>query len=141
MNLATCRVVDETFGVPHRVALVGDPAIAAQVNDQGTRVVQPQLATALALEGALHFPSPFDMLANHNDGVEVREGVLNNPRLDGWSLRRIHLPGDVLVLGLRRGEDVMVPHGETILRQGDVLMLVGHPDQLQEAMAWLCPPC
>jgi Trk K+ transport system NAD-binding subunit len=35
----------------------------------------------------------------------------------------------------------MVPHGETILRQGDVLMLVGDPDELQKAMAWLCPPC
>ena len=140
-NLAACRVVDETFGVPHRVALVGDPAIAARVNDEGTRVVQPQLATALALEGALHFPSAFDMLANHSDGVEVREGILNNPRLDGWPLRRIHLPGNVLALGLRRGDDVMVPHGETVLRQGDVLMLVGHPDELQEAMAWLCPPC
>jgi CPA2 family monovalent cation:H+ antiporter-2 len=141
INLAACRLAGETFGVPHRVALISDPNIAAQMNAHGTRVVQPQMATALALEGALHFPAAFDMLANHSDGVEIREGVLNNPPLDGRSLRRIQLPGNVLILGLRRGDDVLIPHGDTVLRQGDVLMLVGHPGELHQAMAWLCPPC
>jgi Trk K+ transport system NAD-binding subunit len=139
-NLAACRLACEMFGVPHRVILVSDPAVAAQINGQGTRVVQPQLATALALEGALHFPAAFDMLANHTDGVEVREVVLNNPRLDRRPLQRIRLPGDALVLGLRREGEVLVPHGNTPLRRGDVLMLVGHPDELRQAMAWLNPP-
>jgi Kef-type K+ transport system membrane component KefB len=138
-NLAACRLACEMFGVPHRVILVSDPTLAAQINGQGTRVVQPQLAMALALEGALHFPAAFDMLANHTDGVEVREVVLNNPRLDRRPLQRIRLPGDALVLGLRREGEVLVPHGNTPLRRGDVLMLVGHPDELRQAMAWLNP--
>ncbi len=141
LDAAACRLASERFGIPNRVAMVSDQDIAAQMNDQGVRVVQPQLATALALEGALHFPSAFDMLADHTDGVEIREGVLNNPPLDGRSLRGIELPGDVLILGMRRGDDILVPHGNTVLRQGDVLTLVGHPDELREALAWLCPPC
>jgi CPA2 family monovalent cation:H+ antiporter-2 len=138
-NLAACRVACEVFDVPHRVILVSDPTVAAQINGQGTRVVQPQLAMALALEGALHFPAAFDMLADHTDGVEVREVALNNPRLDRRPLQRIRLPGDALVLGLRREGEVLVPHGNTTVRQGDVLMLVGHPDELRQAMAWLNP--
>jgi Kef-type K+ transport system membrane component KefB/Trk K+ transport system NAD-binding subunit len=141
MNLAACRLAGEKYGVPNRIARVSDPAIAAQMSDQNIRVVQPQLATALALEGALHFPAAFDMLTDHTDGVEVREGVFNNPRLDGLPLRRIQLPGEALVLGLRRHGDLLVPDGHTVLRQGDVLMLVGHPDALHQAMAWLCPTC
>jgi Trk K+ transport system NAD-binding subunit len=42
-------------------------------------------------------------------------------------------------LGLRREGEVLVPHGNTTVRQGDVLMLVGHPDELRQAMAWLNP--
>ncbi len=141
IDLATCRLAGDRFGIPNRVAMVSDQTIAAQMGSLGVRVVQPQLATALALEGALHFPSAFDMLANQTDGVEIREGVLNNPPLNGRLLKRIQLPGDVLILGLRRGDDLLVPHGDTKLRQGDVLMLVGHPDELHEAMTWLCPPC
>jgi Kef-type K+ transport system membrane component KefB/Trk K+ transport system NAD-binding subunit len=141
VNLAVCRLADEVFSVPNRVALIGDPDVASLVNERGTRIVQPQLAMALALEGALHFPAAFDMLANHADGVEVREGVLSNPGLDGRPLHRVQLQGDVLILGLRRGDDVLVPHGNTTLRQGDILMLVGHPDELQQAISWLCPRC
>jgi Trk K+ transport system NAD-binding subunit len=141
MDLAACRLAGERFGIPNRVAMISDRNVAAQLADLGVRVVQPQLATALALEGALHFPSAFDMLTDHTDGVEIREGELNNPPLDGRPLKRIQLPGNVLILGMRRGDEVLVPHGDTVLRQGDVLMLVGHPDEVQEAMAWLCPPC
>jgi Kef-type K+ transport system membrane component KefB len=64
IDLAVCRLAGDRFGIPNRVAMVSDQTIAAQMNNQGVRVVQPQLATALALEGALHFPSAFDMLAN-----------------------------------------------------------------------------
>lgn len=141
IDLAACRLAGERFGIPNRVAMVSDQTIAAQMSDLGVRVVHPQMATALALEGALHFPSAFDMLTDHTDGVEIREGVLNNPPLEGRPLRRIKLPGDVLILGMRRGDDVLVPHGNTRLRQGDVLMLVGHPDEIRQAMVSLCPPC
>ncbi|GAB4542710.1 MAG: monovalent cation:proton antiporter family protein [Anaerolineae bacterium] len=141
LDLSVCRLAGEQFGIPNRVALIGDQSIAAHMSEYGVRVVQPQLATALALEGALHFPSAFDLLANHTDGVDIREGILNNPRFDGQPLRRVQLPGDVLILGLRRGGDLLVPHGNTVLRQGDVLMLIGHPDGLGQAMEWLCPAC
>jgi Trk K+ transport system NAD-binding subunit len=110
------------------------------MGEQGIRVVQQQLATVLALEGAVHFPAAFDMLANPDDGVVVREAILRNALLDGLPLRRVRLPGDALVLGLRRNGDVLVPHGDLVLHWGDILMLVGYPDGLQLALAWLNPP-
>ena len=134
VNLEVCRIAQQQFHIPHRVALVREPGTRDVLVADGTRVVQPQTATALALEGALHFPAAFDMLSNPADGVDVREAALRNPRMRGQQLRRIKLPGNVLLLGLRRGEDVLVPHGDTVLRAGDILMLLGHPVELQEAM-------
>jgi Kef-type K+ transport system membrane component KefB/Trk K+ transport system NAD-binding subunit len=140
INLATCRLAKDLYGVPNLIALAGDPKVAGMLNEMGVRVVQPQLATTIALEGALQFPAAFDMLANAADGVTVREADLSNSLLDGMPLRRVEIPGDALVLGLRRNGQVLVPHGDTILRLGDVLMLVGHPDGLHKAMAWIDPP-
>jgi Kef-type K+ transport system membrane component KefB/Trk K+ transport system NAD-binding subunit len=137
VNLAVCRLASEQFGVPHLIAQISDPTIADQMIELGVRVVRPQMATILALEGALHFPAAFDMLANHADGVEVREIAMHNPRFNGRRLRHIRLPGDALVLGLRRGGEILVPHGDTKLQQGDLLMLVGHQDSLQQALIQL----
>jgi Trk K+ transport system NAD-binding subunit len=124
-NFKACRLGRDRFGIPNLIALPHDPDLAAQMSEQHIRVVQPQLATVLALEGAWHFPATFDILANPPDGVVVREGKLNNPRLHGRPLRHIRLPGDVLILGLRRSGEALVPRGDTVLQLGDVLMLVG----------------
>lgn len=47
------------------------------------------------------------------------------------------LPGDALVMGLRRRGEVLVPRGDTKLRQGDLLMLVGRHDSLAGAISRL----
>ncbi len=139
VNLAASRLAKERFDVPDVIALVRDVDVAAQLMAVGVRVVQPQLATVLALEGALQFPAAFEMLTNQEDGVEVREVALRNPTFDGKLLRHIQLSGDALVLGVRRGGEVLVPHGDTRLQHGDLLMLVGHQQALEQAMSKLNP--
>ena len=134
VNLEVCRVAQERFRIPNRIALVRDREVRDILVSNSTRVVQPQTAAVLALAGALQFPAAFDMLSDPADGVEVRETALRNPRMNGQQLRKIQLPGGVLLLGLRRDGDVLVPHGDTVLREGDVLMLLGHPEELKDAM-------
>lgn len=133
----TCRIARERFEIPTIIARADDPEQVRQLQDMGVRVVQPALATALALEGALRFPAAFTMLMNKTDDVELLDIPLGNRALDGMSLRRLRLPGNALVLGIRREGEVLVPHGDTVLRYGDLLMLVGSPEALRETRAWL----
>jgi Trk K+ transport system NAD-binding subunit len=69
--------------------------------------------------------------------MEMRQARLHNRLYFNKPLRNIRLPGDVLVVGVRRGDERIVPHGETILRAGDVLLLVGSPIFMQEAISIL----
>jgi Trk K+ transport system NAD-binding subunit len=134
VNLTVCQIASSTFGIPSLISLTREPDVAAQMAELGVRVVQPQMATAHALEGALHFPGAFDMLTDHVDGIEVREVELSSRRWSGKRVREITLPGNALILGLRRKGEVLVPDGNTKLQRGDLLMLVGHPDALQSAI-------
>jgi Trk K+ transport system NAD-binding subunit len=136
-NVAACRIAQESFGVPKLIAQASSPGVADQLSTMGVRVVQPQLALALALEGALHFPTIFDILVDTADGVEVRETRLRNPEVIGELLRNIRLPGNTRVMGLRRKGEVIVPHGDTTFRQNDLVMLMGSPDALLKAIAYL----
>ena len=94
---------------------------------------------ALALEGALHFPAALSMLTDRSDQFDLADVPLFNPEFFDLPLRQVHLPGQALVLGIRRkGEgEVVVPHGDTVLREGDVLMLCGNPKALDEASQWI----
>ena len=41
--------------------------------------------------------------------------------------------GNALVMGIRRKGEVIVPHGDTAFRLGDVVMLIGSPPDIREA--------
>jgi len=47
------------------------------------------------------------------------------------------LPGDVLVIGIRRYGERIIAHGETVLELGDVVLLVGSPQCLRDAKSML----
>lgn len=131
------RRAQERFHVPIVIARADDPQTVPELEALNVRVVQPAMATALALEGALHFPAAFGMLMSNTDDVNVLDVPLGNASFAGQPLRRVRLPGDALVLGIQREGEVVVPHGDTVLRLGDTLVLVGNPEALREARQWL----
>ncbi|NPA91473.1 MAG: hypothetical protein GXO55_08505 [Chloroflexi bacterium] len=132
-----CVLAKETFQVPIVVARVGSVTLAEKLRALGVRVVQPALATVIALEGALRFPTTFDLLIREDDEVTVGEAVVRNPAFIGIPLRRIRLPGNALILSIRRENVVLVPHGDTTLRQGDRVAIIGSPESVEEAIQLL----
>lgn len=133
------RLARERFQIPAIVARAETPEQVKALQALNVQVVQPALAMALALEGALHFPTALSMLTDRSDEFDLVDAPLGNPELINAPLRQVHLRGQAVVLGVRRkGEDeVVVPHGDTVLRAGDVLMLCGNPKMLVEASKWI----
>jgi CPA2 family monovalent cation:H+ antiporter-2 len=136
-NIKVCQMAAQRFGIPVVVSRADDHTVLKRMMTLGVRAVQPALATAMALEGALRFPTAFDILAEHGQDVEIGEARVRNIRVAGRPLRRIRLPGNALVMGIRRKGEVIVPHGDTIFRLGDVVMLIGSPSDIREARALL----
>lgn len=128
------RIGRQEFEVPVVVALVQDATVAEDLRGQGVRTVQPALATALALEGALRFPATFDLLVDTEDEVEVAEAVLENRSLAGMRVRDVRLPGDALLLNIRRDASLIIPHGDTRLELGDRLALIGSTESVHQAI-------
>ena len=53
----------------------------------------------------------------------------------GWvdrQLRDLDFPGDTLVALVRRGERSLIPHGDTTLREGDRVTIVGRPADVSQ---------
>lgn len=137
--LRACRQARERFEIPSVVARAESPDQVKVLQSLNVRAVQPAMAMAIGLEGALNFPSALLMLSDKSDEFDLADAPLGNADLVDVPLRQVHLPGQALVLGVRRqGEgEVVVPHGDTLLRAGDVLMLCGNPKALAEAGRWI----
>ena len=130
--LESVRMAQE-YEVPSIIARSDDPKLATHLSGIGVRVVQPSMAVALALEGALNFPVTFDVLMDKGDDVDLRDLPLKDSSLIGKPLRRVQLPGNALIIGIRRGSEIIVPDNDTVISDGDVLLLIGNVESLDEA--------
>jgi CIC family chloride channel protein len=51
--------------------------------------------------------------------------VLGGSMADGRAVRQLPVPDDCTIVAVRRGAQVSVPHGDTVLRDGDVITVFG----------------
>ena len=132
LNIHVCSLAVKQFDIPVVIARADDRDAMEKLKEMGVRVIQPAQATSIALEGALRYPAAFDMIANHKDNTDLIEARLVNASLSGKALRDITLPGNVLVMGIRRMGEIIVPHGDTTLRRDDHVMLVGSHEYVKQ---------
>ena len=76
-------------------------------------------------------PAAYELLTRTDDDKEVCEVTVRNPALTGKALRQLELPGDLLILAVRREGELVVPHGDTRLAEFDRLTLIGGCDCIE----------
>jgi Trk K+ transport system NAD-binding subunit len=79
-------------------------------------------------------PSSSLLLLGEDHQQEIVDIELRNADLDGITLRELRLPLDMLILSVRRGQQVLVTHGHTQLKLGDKITLFGMANKLDEVL-------
>lgn len=128
VNIESCRAA-RGFGVENRLAIIRNPAGVEKARELGVRAVTPELSTLAVLENLARHPSSFSLLAEETD-LHIEEILVLNAACHRRRLREIPLPGDGLIIAVNRGEERLVPHGDTELRLGDVVTVVGNESDL-----------
>jgi Trk K+ transport system NAD-binding subunit len=91
------------------------------------RTMLTSAATAMILANLVRRPGIFGLLSEvSQDGeADVREVRVTNRRMTGKALRELELPGDSLLLLIRRNGERVIPHGTTQLESGDIVTIAG----------------
>ena len=134
-NRHICHAARTRYGISHIVTLVTDTNRLVEFETLNVTVYNPALDQAVLLSLLARNPDIYELLTRTDDNKEVSEVWVHNAGYDDMSLREVVLPGDVLILSIRRGGEFIVPRGHTQLESGDHLTLVGTLDHLQEARA------
>lgn len=72
--------------------------------------------------------------------VKIVEVLIQSGSLcAGKQMKDVPWPRDSIVASLRRGRQVMIPHGDTVLKTGDVLAIVAENPALEDIQALVAP--
>ena len=128
-----CHLARTTFGIEHVVAQVSETSDLARFEQLGVSTMNAALDRASLLVLLARNPAVYDLLTRTDDDKEVCEVSVDPGTHAGKTLRQLALPGDVLILALRRDGELLVPHGNTRLSEADHLTLVGSLEHIEAA--------
>ncbi len=135
--LRWAKLARQVFGVERVLALAADATTRAQLQALGALCVSPLEAQATFMALMARNPDLLHLLTSTQDRQDILELVIRNPSLDGKRLRDLGFPPQVLVLAVHRGGEYIIPRGDTRLRVGDVLTVLGTLEELEQVKARL----
>jgi CPA2 family monovalent cation:H+ antiporter-2 len=131
-NFTICEKARSVFGIDHIVAQVTSPRDLPRFESLGVATINAALDRSALMVMLTRNPAMYQLLTRTSDDREVTEVVVQNPDCAGRYLRDLRLPGDILVMALRRNGELLVPHGYTQIESGDHLTLVGSFNSMEE---------
>ena len=116
------------LGVEHVIASVEDPLLQEKATQEHIVVFSTINSTRILLRALIDRPSLVRLITTANE--TVREVELRSNKYNGLPLRRLPFLGDVLIIQIYRGNQALVPHGDTKLQNGDTLLVTGSKEHI-----------
>ena len=130
-NLIVCQVAKRKFHVERAIARVNNPKNELLFKRLGidetvsqTNVLLHLIEQRIAVDGLTHI-----MTLRHDEIEIVEARVGKSSPVVGKSLAEIQLPPSCVFSAIARGEEVIVPTGDTRLRVGDEVIAVTRVEQ------------
>ena len=128
-NLKLARKAGEA-GIKDIIAQVRDPLQLPNFDAEGIKTFSPALERATMVSMMARSPDVLDLLKTTSEERAAREVFVRSRQAAGQKLRDLNLPGDLLVLAIRRNQRLLIPHGDTSFEIGDRVSLIGDHDSL-----------
>lgn len=139
VNILSCFIARQ-IGAPKTIARVRNPEYRNQLElmkeELGlSMIVNPELSAASEISRILRFPSANDVELFCRGHVELVEYTIGKDcPLCELSLKEIYVKYKirVLICAVRRGDDITIPKGEFVLKEGDKINITASPKNIHD---------
>jgi Trk K+ transport system NAD-binding subunit len=123
------------LGVNQVIALVTDPDYVPLLEENGVVAISAPWATAAQVEDYLDRPGVADLFEIGTGAASLVGGfVPEGAEVAGKAIREIEIPRECTVAAVLRGDDYVVPRGDTIIEEGDHVIFVGVTTAVRNAL-------
>jgi len=131
-NLKISEFVYEEIGTKDIIVRFnGTRSYLEKFNKLGVRVIDPSLAMINVLDHFVRSPNATSILLGLDKTQDSIDVEIRNKDIHGMTLRDLRFPTDIIVLSVVRKGQVIISHGYTRLRLGDIVTLVGTKESVE----------
>lgn len=128
-NVAIADHADK-YGTKRIIARIEQTELSENLRDSNIDIFSMFFSSKTVLKAMIETPTVMDMFTKEESGLfEVR---MNNPKFSGTTLRHFPFLGDTIIVRIFRGNESIVPHGDTELQTGDRFIVTGSIECVHE---------
>jgi Trk K+ transport system NAD-binding subunit len=131
-NYRICEWIYENIGKKVVIVSLDERKNLKRFYDLGALVIDPSTAFVNLLQHFVRSPLATSLLMGMETDKDTLDVIVQDKNLFGMALRNLRLPSDVLVLSVKRKGQLIISHGYTRLRKGDVVTIVGSVESLNK---------
>ena len=131
-NLALLNTIREKVGIKDIVVRLNDHAYFDQFHNLGALIVEPTTATVSLLDQFVRSPVAASLLLGTEDAQQTMDVEVSDEEMHGTFIRDLRLPSDTIILSVKRKDEIIISHGFTRLRVGDIVSVVGSGESLEK---------
>jgi len=124
-NYRICSRARTTYGINHVVARITAPGEISRFEKLGVTPLNAATDQAILLGLVVRNPTMYQLLTRTDDARDLCEFPIRNPLYLNKPLKDIEFPGDLLVVAVRKKGELIIPRGDTVLKMGDHLTVLG----------------
>ncbi len=132
-NYQWCELIYEEIGTKEIVVRAsGDRYYAKKFKALDALVVDPNSAMVNLMDHFVRSPNATSILLGMETDQDAVDVEIRDASIQGLALRDIRLPSDILILSISRNDQMMITHGYTRLRVGDVVTILGSQESIDK---------
>ncbi len=132
-NYQWCELIYEQIGTKEIVVRAsGDRYYAKKFKALEALVVDPNSAMVNLMDHFVRSPNATSILLGMETDQDAVDVEIRDGSIQGLALRDIRLPSDILILSISRNDQMMITHGYTRLRLGDIVTILGSQESIDK---------
>jgi Kef-type K+ transport system membrane component KefB/Trk K+ transport system NAD-binding subunit len=137
MNIRICEILRKELNHEKIISLANKSGIEQELKKLDVETVDVTRVMATTIESLILRPATYHALIETFENFTLEEITITNPALDGKKVKEIAFHKDVILVMARSGNNVFIPHGETYVRTGNVLYVLGTDTALASTRQFL----
>ena len=131
VNIRVCEMLRRDLKHDKVISTAHRNAVEQQLKRLEVETIDVRRVMATTIENLILRPTTYHALVETFENFNVEEITVFNPQLDGRKVKEIAFHKDAILIMVKRGNTLFIPHGETYLKTGDILNILGTDSALE----------
>jgi len=132
LDVSICEMLRKDLNHEKIISTANRSGIEQKLKRIDVETIDIRRVLAATIETMIVRPTTYHALIETFEYFTVEEINITNPDIDGHRVKEISIHQDAILIMAKDGNNLFIPHGETYLRKGIVLYVMGTDSALED---------